>query len=125
MLIWVEGGLNPNQIKQQVLSTNEDAQAFSKRLIAFLDDTISNYVPPDPDPELQIPSSEHHPCSVCGLNIDNMKRLDAEALRTARKKDMHHIVKQCQTHSHLATCYKYCQWKGPPDPKECRFDLDE
>ena len=36
---------------------------------------------------------------------------------------MHHIVKQCQTHSHSATCYKY--WKGPPDPKECRFDLDE
>ena len=123
MLIWVEGGLNPNEIKQCVLNTDEDAQAFCRRLITFLDDTISNHVPPDPDPNLQIPSSEHHPCSVHGLNVDDMDKLDVEALRTARKKDMHHIVKQCQTHSHSATCYKY--WKGPPDPKECRFDLDE
>ena len=66
MLIWVEGALNPNEIKEQVLNTNEDSQAFSRRLLAFLDDTISNCIPPDPDPHLKIPSSEHHPCSVRG-----------------------------------------------------------
>src|SRR5271155_4560180 len=36
---------------------------------------------------------------------------------------MHHLIKQCQSHCHSQTCYKY--WKGPPDPRECRFDLDE
>jgi len=72
---------------------------------------------------LQIPSSEHHPCSVRGLNIDDIEKMDAEALKTARNKDMHNVVKHCQTHSHSAICYKY--WKGPPDPKECRFNLDE
>ena len=123
MLIWVEGALNPNEIKEQVLNTNEDSQAFSRRLLAFLDDTISNCIPPDPDPHLKIPSSEHHPCSVHGLNFDDIENMDAQTLKNTRNKDMHNIVKQCQTHSHSATCYKY--WKGPPDPKECRFDLDE
>ncbi|EJD40480.1 hypothetical protein AURDEDRAFT_70014, partial [Auricularia subglabra TFB-10046 SS5] len=27
-----------------------------------------------------------------------------------------------QLHDHRATCYKY--WRGPPNPKVCRFDLD-
>ena len=40
-----------------------------------------------------------------------------------RQKDLHHLVKCCQVHKHSRTCYKY--WKGPPNPKECRFDLDE
>jgi hypothetical protein len=123
MLIWVEGGLNPNEIKQRVLGTDEDAQTFSRRLLAFLDDTISNSIPPDPDPYLHVPSSEHHPCSVRGLNIDDIQKMDIQTLKTARNKDVHNVVKQCQSHSHSATCYKY--WKGPPDPKECRFDLDE
>lgn len=36
---------------------------------------------------------------------------------------MHRLVEQCQCHKHSKTCYKY--WKGFPEPKECRFDLDE
>ena len=36
---------------------------------------------------------------------------------------LHHLAKQCQSHTHSATCYKY--WTGPPEPKECCFDLDE
>ena len=40
-----------------------------------------------------------------------------------RQKDLHNLVKSCQIHTHSATCYKY--WRGPPNPKECRFDLDE
>ena len=39
------------------------------------------------------------------------------------KKDLHNLVKSCQLHRHSKTCYKY--WKGPPEPKECRFDLDQ
>ncbi|KAJ7687339.1 hypothetical protein B0H14DRAFT_2308036, partial [Mycena olivaceomarginata] len=30
---------------------------------------------------------------------------------------------QCQLHSHSKTCFKY--WRGPPEPKTCRFDLHE
>ena len=39
----------------------------------------------------------------------------------AHQKDLHHLAKQCQSHTHSATCYKY--WT--PEPKECCFDLDE
>ena len=46
-----------------------------------------------------------------------------EDLDMAHQKDLHHLAKQCQSHTHSATCYKY--WKGPPEPKECHFDLDE
>ena len=117
MLIWVEGGLNPNEIKNKILEENDTE--FHNRLLAFLDDTISNSIPEDPDPDLLIPSSQHHPCSVHGPNL-NISGID---LDIARQKDLHHLVKQCQSHTHSGTCYKY--WKGPPEPKECRFDLDE
>ncbi|KAJ7200389.1 hypothetical protein GGX14DRAFT_372312 [Mycena pura] len=90
MLVWVEGGLNPNEIKKRALSPDAADVEFSKRLLAFLDDTISNAIPPDPDPNLQ---------------------------------DMHNLASKCQSHEHSKTCFKY--WRGPPDPKTCRFDLHE
>jgi hypothetical protein len=117
MIIWLEGGLNPDEIKQRVLQQGD--REFRDRLLAFLDDTISNSIPTDPDPDLTVPSSIHHPCSVRGVNPD----LIGDDLEKARQKDKHNLVKQCQSHSHTDTCYKY--WKGPPQPRECRFDLDE
>jgi len=39
------------------------------------------------------------------------------------KKDMHLLAGKCQTHRHSKTCWKY--WRGPPEPKECHFDLDK
>ncbi len=55
MLIWIEGGLNPNEIKDHVLCTDDDAQAFTKCLLTFLDDTISNSIPAcDTMPKSQI-----------------------------------------------------------------------
>ncbi|KAJ7818391.1 hypothetical protein B0H14DRAFT_2169863, partial [Mycena olivaceomarginata] len=30
---------------------------------------------------------------------------------------------KCQSHEHSKTCFKY--WRGPPEPKTCRFDLHE
>ena len=39
------------------------------------------------------------------------------------QKDLHHLVSQCQLHKHSGTCYKY--WKGPPERKECHFNLEE
>ena len=116
MMVWVEGGLNPNEIKRRVL--DEGSTDFKDRLLAFLDDTISNCVPDDPNSELSIPSSLNHPCSVRGVS----STLQGESRRKARQKDMHNLVKKCQLHRHGKTCYKY--WKGGSDPKECRFGLD-
>ena len=107
MLVWVEGGLTPDEIKQRMLDNDED---FKQRLIDFLDDTISNYMPPDSD--VQTPS--YHPCSVRTVP------LPPESLNTDTyiKKDHHLLVERCQYHRHSATCFKY-------DIHSCRFDMDE
>ncbi|KIK59523.1 hypothetical protein GYMLUDRAFT_74432 [Collybiopsis luxurians FD-317 M1] len=118
MLIWLEGGLNPNEIKQRAL---EDPQSnFCKRLINFLEDTISTAVPPKPAADISVPSDIYHPCSVMGtsmvsFNDDFMQGPDAIA------KDIHNLVQRCQVHNHTSTCFKYC--KDPSQPKECRFGL--
>ena len=39
------------------------------------------------------------------------------------QEDLHNIVRNCQSHQHMATCYKY--WKGPPGVKECHFNLGD
>ena len=108
MMIWVEGGLNPNEIKKRVLEDGDTE--FCDQLLAFLDDTIHNCIPDDPGPSVTVPSSRHHPC---GINLDSN---DAD-LNILRQNDLHHLVKQCQSHTHSGTCYKY--WKGPPEPQEC------
>jgi len=118
MMIWLDGGLNSDEIKHRIIEQGDDD--FAQRLLAFLDDSISNCIPLDPDSELSIPSSRHHPCSVRGISEDTAMDVNIEI---AREKDLHHIVSACQKHRHTATCFKY--WKGPPDPKQCRFDLDE
>ncbi|KAH7931395.1 hypothetical protein BV22DRAFT_977647, partial [Leucogyrophana mollusca] len=119
MLVWVEGGLDPNEIKQRIVDNGD--QEFRDRLLAYLDDSISNCIPNDPNPgqSEDVPASRFHPCSVRGVD----KMLSGEAMRRAREKDLHHLASCCQSHVHTGTCYKY--WKGPPDPRTCRFDLDE
>ncbi|KAJ3719273.1 hypothetical protein C8R42DRAFT_544087, partial [Lentinula raphanica] len=115
MLVWVEGGLNPNEIKEKILS--DDSFGFTDRLKQFLDDTISSSIPPDPDPTLEIQSSKYHPCSVRGPSIST-----EDSVQNIRNKDLHLLAKSCQIHKHSFTCYKY--WRGPPEPRVCRFDLD-
>lgn len=90
---------------------------FGRRLLAFLDDTISNSIPEDPDKNLAVPSNEHHPCSVRGMPPDE------DSFPPERQKDLRNVVLQCQSHTHSKTCFKY--WRGPPEPKTCRFDLHE
>ncbi|KAJ7120755.1 hypothetical protein C8R43DRAFT_863814, partial [Mycena crocata] len=117
MLVWVEGGLNPNEIRKRALSTVESDVEFGRRLLAFLDDTISNSVPQDLGLGITVPSDIHHPCSVRGMPVDE------DSVSPERQKDLRNIILQCQTHSHSKTCFKY--WAGPPEPKTCRFDLHE
>ncbi|KAJ7257460.1 hypothetical protein C8J57DRAFT_960508, partial [Mycena rebaudengoi] len=118
MLVWVEGGLNPNEIKQRALSPEASDVEFSKRLLSFLEDTISNVIPPDPGSNVNVQSNHVHPCSVRGIPINA-----SPENRTQRQKDLHNVVSKCQKHGHSKTCFKY--WRGPPEPKTCRFDLHE
>ena len=115
MLVWLDGALNCEEIRNKVMSGDSD---FQKRLIDFLDDTISNEISELPTPQQNVPSATLNPCSVRGLNGQTFP--DSEQ---AKKENLHFLVKNCQSHRHTHTCYKY--WKRPPEPKECRFDLGE
>ena len=117
MLVWLEGALNPNEIHDRVVK-NGDTE-WGKKLIRFLDDAISNVIPDDPDPELEIPSSIHHPCTVRGVDLNEP---DLNLRLKSRLKDIHLLAKECQIHSHTKTCYKH-QKKG--ENAECRFGHDE
>ncbi|KAJ7661797.1 hypothetical protein B0H17DRAFT_1162977 [Mycena rosella] len=118
MMVWVAGGLNADELKAKALENGGNIE-FQKRFIAFMDDTISTEVPPDPAPELETPLSKFHPCSTRGPGPDiaPANYSDAEA------KDLHNLVERCQRYRHTNTCWKY--WKGPPEPRDCRFDLDK
>ncbi|KAJ7779476.1 hypothetical protein DFH07DRAFT_730338, partial [Mycena maculata] len=118
MMIWVEGGLNPNEIKERALENGGNVD-FQQRLMAFLEDTICNSLPPEGDPNLATPLSQYHPCATRGPP-PSVAPEDKEAANT---HDFHCLAKSCQYHVHTRTCYKY--WKGPGYEKECRFDLDE
>ncbi|KAJ3817644.1 hypothetical protein F5880DRAFT_1463444, partial [Lentinula raphanica] len=119
MLIWIEGGLNPNELKEKVCS--DGGKQFERRLLDFLDDTISTSVTPDPGPTIEVQACKFHPCSVRGPsgNVND----DSENAKMFDMKDMHILSKVCQSHKHTATCYKY--WRGPPEPRVCRFDLEQ
>lgn len=112
MLIWIRGGLNPDELKIKLMQ--EPNGEFSQRLIHMLDDTISNTVPFPRSVTGQNLEERIHPCSIRGVPIAGSEH--------DRQLDLHNLVDECQTHSHSDTCYKY--WRGPPEPKTCRFDLD-
>ena len=114
MIIWLDGSLNCDEIRERVLANDQE---FQQCVINFIDDTISNEIP-IPDPTVHVPSDDAHPCALRGLN----KSVQEDQV-AARRKDMYNLIKSCQSHRHSATCFKY--WRGPPDPKECRFDLGE
>jgi len=117
MLIWLQGGMDPNEIKKRI--SEEKDGTFAERLLAFLDDSISNHIPENPGDHIKVSSSTSHPCSVRGIDLS----LESDDAINAKKKDLYNLSRRCQIHTHSATCYKY--WKGPPQPKECRFELDE
>ena len=118
MLIWLTGSLNCNQIRDCVL--REGDLEFGDPLLAFLNDTILTPIPDDPLPDVNTASSSHHPCSVCEPCLDDV---DLENQHLQWIKDLHFLAMACQQHKHTLTCFKY--WKGPPEPRECHFGLDE
>ena len=117
MLVWLDGALNPNEIRDRVLK-NGDTE-WGQQLIRYLDDAITNVIPEDPDPQLIVPSSTHHPCSVRGVNLEEP---DLGLRLKSRLKDLYNVVKECQIHSHTKTCYKHQKAR---EDLHCRFDHDE
>ncbi|KAF8068637.1 hypothetical protein FPV67DRAFT_1414668, partial [Lyophyllum atratum] len=109
MMLFLEGALNPNEIRARV--TKAGSEAFQQRLLNFFDDAISNGIPLSPEPAPAVPSSRFHPASVRGLN--GM----VPPTKANEDMDLHNIAEQCQTHSHTGTCYKYSS-------DQCRFNLD-
>ena len=118
-LLWLEGGLNPAEIAARILHDND--HDFEARLIGYLDDNISTAVPDDPGDVSDVPSNRCNPCSVRPILCHADESEESYQLR--RLKDLHNLANQCQRHSHNDGCYKY--WKGHPEKKVCRFDLDE
>jgi hypothetical protein len=122
MVVWLEGGLNPDEIKKQALSSDASDIEFYKHLLAFLDDTISNKIPPEPQPHPEVPSNKYNPCSVRGIpfvDISCPEKTDDHASQPdiqltsiipEIQQDIHNVVSQCQSHEHFKTCFKY--WRG-------------
>jgi hypothetical protein len=54
MLISLEDGLNPNEIKDQVLQNDE--QSFKEHLLQYLEDTISIHIPELPEVDISMPN---------------------------------------------------------------------
>ncbi|KAF8340221.1 hypothetical protein F5887DRAFT_1062648 [Amanita rubescens] len=105
MLVWLEGALNPNEIRERLLIPTD--KHFEKKLIDYLETNIATNLPLDPGDISNVLSSSNHPCSVrCVVPF---------------AKDMHNLVQKCQLHTHSATCFKYC--KNSQD-LTCRFRID-
>jgi len=115
MVVWVHGGMTSDQIRERAMAD----VAWRDRLIEFLDDTVCNVIPADPDPSMMVQSSEHHPCAVRGIDVNADP--SAEDTLKALLKDLRNIVLESQRHSHTRTCYKY----STSGEKSCRFNLDE
>jgi hypothetical protein len=113
MLIWIDGAKDPQEIRDRVIRDGDTD--FRDRLLAFLDDTILTHVPLPPPVETDVNclSDSHHPCAV---------RMHRDSTDAEIAKDLSSLVGKCQVHSHSDSCFIY--WKGYPDPKECRFELD-
>lgn len=125
MLIWVEGGLNSDEIMNRVHNLGDDA--FAARLVDFLDDTISTSVPVDPaDVDVSLcnwkDGKPPHPCSIRNIIAARERGSLSDAVKhTARAHDFRRLVDVCQWHRHSSTCFKYCK---PGAPRQCRFELD-
>ena len=116
MVVWVHGGLTSDEIRNRAMADH----SWRNRLVEFLDDTICNVVPADPDPLMPMQSSQHHPCAVRGVDV--VKDPTSEDTLKGRLKDLRNVILRSQCHLHTGTCYKNHR---SGDGKQCRFNLDE
>lgn len=116
MVVWVEGGMNPTVLQNKL---TEDVSDFGRRLVAFLDDSISTEIPVKPAIARPEAGKPPHPCAIRGVDVSNCTT--DEQAHAAVEEDVRRLVLKCQVHTHGATCFKYCR---DGQAKECRFDLD-
>lgn len=114
LFVWLEGALNPEEIKQRV----QDKE-FTDRLCAYIDDCVLTEIPPMPSEPISYPNANAHPCATRGAPVTDTESFFESS---AARHDLHRLANACQKHVHSATCYKH--WKGPHEQKECRFNLD-
>ena len=117
MLVWLEGGLCPTEIRERILADPDGL--FEKTLISYIEENIYTAVPEDPGDVPDVPSSRHHPCSVRPVLPRDSESPEIYDLR--QRKDLFNLTTQCQIHRHNAGCYK----NSTGAQKVCRFNLDE
>lgn len=91
MVVWLEGGLDPNKICDQIMIGDKE---FGARLLALLDDSIANSIPELPpihSSNSDMSSRHSHPCSTRGVDPD----LPEDVCQLAEREDLHHLVKVC------------------------------
>ena len=115
MLVWIDGALNPDEIREKVMKDEK----WGADLLAYLDDTITNAVPADPIPDVPAPFEEKDPCTLRGVDLC-MENLEERL--TQRMKDVSKLADRVQRHRHSHTCYKYYK---AGEARTCRFDLKE
>ncbi|KAF9039928.1 hypothetical protein BJ165DRAFT_1416403 [Panaeolus papilionaceus] len=113
MLVWIDGSLNPDELRHRLLNDPD----FERNFVTFLEDNISSDVPHDPLPDARTLYSTQHLSKLRGPPIS-----DSEYNASLRQHDLHFLAESSQRHSHSATCYKH--WKGVGHQKDCRFNLD-
>ncbi|KAK0242410.1 hypothetical protein EDD85DRAFT_918712 [Armillaria nabsnona] len=117
MLVWLHSALDPNKIKNHVMAGGDDA--FRDKLLAFINDALSNYIPDVPMDSGSVMSDGFHAAAVQG---NNTGILTGQPKKSLMERDLHNLVVDCQVHKHTKTCYKYWHY---PELKVCHFDLDE
>lgn len=93
--------------------------SWGKRLLDYLDDTITNVVPEDPIPDVSTLWDDKDPCTLRGVDLEIANVQERLALRM---KDVNRLAGRVQRHRHSHTCYKYYK---PGSARNCRFDLKE
>lgn len=116
MIVWLEGGLNPNKIRDRVVGGDSE---FASRLIRFLDESITTSIPESPESPAEPNSNvrEMHPSALRGVDLT----LSEPEFSAAHARNIYRLASLCQHHKHSQTCYKYCK----DGKQECRFDLAE
>ncbi|KAJ8473165.1 hypothetical protein ONZ45_g16394 [Pleurotus djamor] len=85
MLIWLDGSLNPDKLKDRILSD----PAFTSTLVTYLEDNIWNKVPVAPL-DIDVPSDKFHASSLRSVQPSEPHSLPE------REKDLRNTVKACQ-----------------------------
>lgn len=120
MMIWVEGSLGPQALRDSVKCAE-----FQKELFEYLEDMIKSGLPGDVAPvpleksdRPERPPEETHPCSL------RCPHPDSEEFEREWARQLLRTVLDCNYHVHSETCWKYLKPEEPRDHEHCRMRID-